>query len=80
MGPFLDNDAVLRVVGRINKANLDNRLKYLALFPKEGRITHAIIRDHHKKIAHAGQRMTVNEIRKHGYLIINCTNIQMCRV
>ena len=44
------------------------------LLPKEGHITHAIIRDHHEKVAHAGRGMTINEICSHGYWIINCTS------
>ena len=74
LNPFLDNDGVLRVGGRIKKANLDYRLKHPVLLPKEGHITHAIIRDHHEKVTHAGQGVTINEIRNHGYWIINCTS------
>ena len=43
LDPFVDNDGVLRVGGRINKANLDYRLKHPFLLPKEDHITHAII-------------------------------------
>ena len=62
------------VGGRINKANLDYRLKHPVLLPKEGHITHAIIRDHHEKVPRAGRGMTINEIRNHGYWIINWTS------
>ena len=34
LDPFLDNDGVLRVGCRINKANLDYRLKHPVLLPK----------------------------------------------
>ena len=71
LGPFLDNDGALRVSGRINKSNLDYRLKHPVLLPKEDHITHAIIRYHHEKVAHTGRGKT-NEIRIHGYWIINC--------
>ena len=47
------------VGGRINKANLDYRLKHPVLLPKEGHITHAIIRDHHEKVPRAGRGMTI---------------------
>ena len=53
LDPFLDNDGVLRVGGRIKKANLDYCLKHPVLLPKEGHIMHAIIRDHHEIVAHA---------------------------
>ena len=74
LDPFLDNDGVLRVGGRIKKANLDYRLKHPVLLPKEGHITHAIIRDHHEKVALAGRGMTINDIHNHGYWIISCTS------
>ena len=73
LDPFLDNDGVLRVGGRTNKANLDYRMKHPVLLPKEGHITHTIIRDHHEKLAHAGWEMIINEIPSHVYWIINCT-------
>ena len=47
---FLDNDGVLKVGGRINKVNLDYCLKRLVLLPKEGHITHTIIRDYHERL------------------------------
>ena len=62
------------VGGRINKANLDYRLKHPVLLPKEVHITHAIIRDHHEKVPRTGRGMTINEIRNHGYWIINWTS------
>ena len=73
LDPFLDNDGILRVVGRINKANLDYRLNHLVLLLKEGHIVHAIIRDYHEKVAYVGRGMTINEIRSHRYWIISCT-------
>ena len=84
LDPFLDNDGVLRVGGRIIKANLDYHLQHHVLLPKEGHITLAIIRDHHEKVAHAGWGKT-NEICNHRYWIINCTSavksvIFKCRV
>ena len=64
----------MRVGGRINEANLDYRLKHPVLLPREDHITHAIIRDHHEEVAHAGRGMKINAIRNHGYWIINCTS------
>ena len=74
LDPYLDNDGLLRVSGGINKANLDCCLKHPVLLPKECRITHAIIRDHHENVANAGWEMTINEIHNHGYWIINCAS------
>ena len=74
MGPFLGNDGLLRVGGKIDKVNLDYRLKHPVLLPKKSHITHAIIRDHHEKVAHAGWGIAIHEICNHGYWIINCTS------
>ena len=67
---FLDNDGLLI----INKANLDYLLKHPVLLPKEGPITHAIIRDFHEKVTHRGRGMTIEEICCNGYWIINSTS------
>ena len=54
LNPFLKNDRMLSVGGRINKGNLDYRLNHPVLLPKIGYIMHTIIRDYHEKIAYVG--------------------------
>ena len=53
---------------------------HAGLLPKAGHIMHAITRDYHEKVAHAGQGMTINEIYNHGYWIINYQLHKCCQV
>ena len=48
--PFLDNDGILMVSDKINKANLDYRLKHTVLLPKESHITPVECRKQRGKI------------------------------
>ena len=71
LDPYLDAIGVLRVGGRITKANLADGLKNPVILPKTGHITELIIRHAHEKTYHSGRGVTLNELRSNGYWIIN---------
>ena len=71
LDPYLDVTGVLRVGGRITKANLTDSLKNPVILPKTGHITELIIRHIHEKTHHSGRGVTLNELRSNGYWIIN---------
>ena len=71
LDPYLDAIGVLRVGGRITKANLADSLKNPVILPKTGHITELIIRHAHEKTHHSGRGVTLNELRSNGYWIIN---------
>ena len=71
LDPYLDAVGVLRVGGRITKANLADSLKYPVNLPKAGHITELIIRQAHEKTHHSGRGVTLNELRSNGYWIIS---------
>ena len=71
LDPFLDSNGVLRVGGRIKKANLTDGLKTPIILPKAGHITTLIIRHVREKTQHSGRGVTLNELRTNGYWIIN---------
>ncbi|XP_068707797.1 uncharacterized protein [Montipora foliosa] len=56
---FLDQDGLIRVGGRIRRANVSVDTKHPA-----------IIRHHHLKLNHMGRGMTHNELRQNGYWIL----------
>ena len=72
LDPFLDKDGVFRVGGRLLKSNLSHELKHPVFVHKYCNIPQLIIRYYHKKTAHSGRGMTINENRNAGYWIINC--------
>ncbi|XP_078494100.1 uncharacterized protein LOC113475732 [Ciona intestinalis] len=68
--PFVDNDGVLRVGGRLRLSNLKDVEKHPAILPRKGHITELIIRTHHKDVNHMGRGITHDHIRQSGYWII----------
>lgn len=71
LDPFLDDDDVIRVGGRLSRAAVLSNEKYPVILPKRGHITELVIKHFHQKCGHQGRGLTLNEIRANGYWIIN---------
>ena len=69
LDPVLDSDGVMRVGGRIRKANLPRTLKNPVILPKSSHISSLIIRHVHVRTHHSGRGITLNELRSSGYWI-----------
>ena len=69
LAPFIDSDEILRVGGRLNKANLPYSLKHPALLPQGHHLTRVIIREEHKKMLHAGTQATLNSLHKEFWIV-----------
>ena len=64
LDPFLDKDGLIRVGGRLgNSQEFEESFKHSVILPKKSFIVELIIRDAHKKVAHAGRGITLNELR-----------------
>eukprot|EP00112_Aurelia_sp_Birch-Aquarium-sp1_P007310 Seg1796.7 transcript_id=Seg1796.7/GoldUCD/mRNA.D3Y31 product="hypothetical protein" protein_id=Seg1796.7/GoldUCD/D3Y31 len=70
LDPFLDEDDILRVGGRVKRANVPLGLKNPVILPRKAHVTTLIIRYYHNKVNHIGRGITHNEIRQRGYWII----------
>ena len=70
LDPFLDEDGILRVGGRIKRANVPLQVKHPVIIPKKSHITEVLIRHHHVKVNHMGRGMTHNELCQRGYWIV----------
>ena len=71
LDPFLDDNGVLRVGGRVRFATgLTFDAKHPIIIPKKGHVTELIVCHHHHSVEHQGHRITHNEIRSTGYWII----------
>ena len=71
LDPVLDSDGVMRVGGRIRKANLPHTLKNPVILPKSSHISSLIISHVHGRTHHSGRRITLNELRSSGYWIVS---------
>ena len=63
VSPFVDDDGILRVGGRLENAPLAFNTRHPALLPSEDRVTHLIIADAHQRVFHSGMERTLTEVR-----------------
>ena len=70
LDPYICDDGLIRVGGRIKRANIPRELAHPVILPKIGPITNLIIDHYHSYVQHSGRSTTLNEIRAHGYWII----------
>ena len=73
LDPFLDEDGILRVGGRLVQSSLLYGVKHPMLLPRKSHVTELIIKFHHERVSHQGRGMTVGELRSSGYWILGCT-------
>lgn len=66
--PRLDENQLLRVEGRIDKAIVPEDTKHPIILPRDSRITHLLIMDFHINYKHLNHESVVNEIRQRYYI------------
>ena len=74
LDPFLDVHGIMRVGGRIHRAELSSNIRHPAILPRKAHITNLVIRHFHEQSEHQGRGMTTNEIRENGFWIIGCSS------
>ena len=75
LDPFLDQDGILKVGGRIGKCDISDEFQHPILLPKSCKTADLIMQWCHNKVAHAGQGITINQIRSSGFWIISCNSL-----
>ena len=70
LNPYIDEDGIIRVGGRLDKSNLSNECKHPIVLSKGSPISKLIIAWCHKKTGHIGRGMTLNENRTSGFWIV----------
>ena len=75
LDPFLDQDGLIRVGGRLSKSQeFSAGFKHPVILPKKSFIVDLIVRDAHKRVAHAGRGITLSELRTQ-YWILNANSV-----
>ena len=72
--PFIDNNNLLRVGGRLKYSDLNFDQKHPILLPKNSYITELIIRHYHEKNLHTGSHMLMS-ILKSKYWILSARSV-----
>ncbi|XP_041484654.1 uncharacterized protein LOC121431209 [Lytechinus variegatus] len=62
-------DGLLRVGGRLDRAPVENSLKYPLILPSHHHVTELIVVDHHQKVGHSGMGMTWASLRERYWII-----------
>lgn len=63
LSPFLDDEGVIRVGGRLRKSSLCFNQKHQILLPKSHKFTELLIRHEHEKNQHSGIQTTLAAVR-----------------
>ena len=69
LDPFVDDEGILRVGGRLTRASISFNFKHPVILPRKGHVTALIIRHYHLQNKHQGRGMTLNELHSNGYWI-----------
>jgi len=75
LDPFLDEDGVLRVGGRLEKSSIPYDVKHPIILPKKGQVRNLILCHYHQSVKHQGHGITQNEIRSSGYWIVGGSSV-----
>ena len=75
LNPYIDEFGLIRVGGRLGKADASENFKHPIILPQESKIIDAITRHVHQQISHQGRGQTLNEIRARGFWIMGGSRI-----
>ena len=75
LDPFLDEDGLLRVGGRLRQSSAPFEVKHPVILPKKGHVMSLILCHYHKSVQHQGRGITQNEVRSNGYWIIGGSSV-----
>ena len=73
--PYIDQNGILRVGGRVRRSNLNEECIHPIILPKKSKVTYIIVAWCHLKTAHSGRGMTLNEIRNRGFWVLSATSV-----
>ena len=75
LDPFVDDEGVLRVGGRISKGDFDYAIKHPIIVSRNSQLHLLIARWYHEQTNHCGRGITLNTIRSAGYWIVECISV-----
>ena len=73
--PFIDNDSIIRVGGRIKNAFIPFDSKHPMILPKLSSLARLVVIHYHHKTNHQGRTITLAAVRSAGYFIDGCRKL-----
>ena len=71
LDPFVDDNGILRIGGRLRRARLEYKEKHPVLLPKGYHVSKLIVRHYHGQVHHQGRQITHGAIRQAGYWLVD---------
>jgi len=75
LNPFLDNNNILRVGGRLQRSTLSIEEKHPIILPSKHQVSKMVIDWCHSMVAHSGRGITLNKVRECGFWIIGGSSL-----
>lgn len=75
LDPFIDNDGLLRVGGRLRFSSLSDKEKYPIILPKNHYVSRLLVRHYHEISAHQGREATMAAVRSAGYWVLGLNSV-----
>ena len=69
LSPYVHDDGISRVGGRLNQTSLAYDLKHPILLPKDSQFTELLIRQHHQQVGHSGASHTWSCLRQRFWIV-----------
>ena len=69
LDPYIDYNGILRVGGRLRRANLSEEVKHPIILPRRSEVTTMIIRQAHEELGHAGRAHVLSKLREKYWII-----------
>ena len=73
--PFIDEDRILRLGGRLRRASLVDDIKLPIILPRDSHATKLIVKHFPERTRHQGKGMTLHEIRSNGFWVISGSSV-----
>ncbi|XP_048580423.1 uncharacterized protein LOC116604791 [Nematostella vectensis] len=70
LDPFVDDQGLIRVGGRLRRADLGYIERHPVLLPNDHHLSKLIVRHFHQRVKHQGRQITGGAIRQAGYWLI----------
>ena len=70
LDPFVDKNGILRVGGRLHRADLAYEEKHPAILPKNNHMSELLIHHYHHRVYHQGRQITHGALRQAGYWVV----------
>ena len=77
LDPFLDSHGILRVGGRLRRAQMEYNEKHPIVLPKCHYVSQLIAKHYHHEVHHQGRQITGGAIRQAGFWLIGGHNVVM---